>query len=463
MEKQPDIRELSARLKTLGVIMKISREMSDAADFTSAGAIAANSPEVLLHFCSASLVELSDGKARLVGQYGLFEPNPHSDLAVNILRFSRELSFIESGKLKVFKLSEESEELSGGARDALASFLADGHELLVLHLPHPGFVEHADFELFWLIEFPGTVPGYAVPTVNLLAGNVSNALYSHRCCRSLSAAHKIRKHISKRKISLIAFVVILLLMFIPVREQINAEFLLRAPEITGAYALFDGPVARTFKQDGEQVKKGDVIAEYDTSQLRFKLDSARNRLSEIQKEYDLENSASFSDRNRLGRVPLLAARLDSARVDVKEAMWYLSHSKIISPADGILALADGRAEMLKNRVLRTGDRIFDIYGGNGMFAEIRVNERESSILLDRIEASCYLYTQPETEIKTRIIDIRQYPERTEQNVWCYKVLAELDSKMPLRYGMRGVAKLRGKRIALGYMLFKNAVLYLRWL
>ena len=61
------------------------------------------------------------------------------------------------------------------------------------------------------------------------------------------------------------------------------------------------------------------------------------------------------------------------------------------------------------------------------------------------------------------LHIRQYPERTEQNVWCYKVLAELDSTMTLRYGMRGVAKLNGRRIALGYMLFKNGVLYLRWL
>ena len=44
-----------------------------------------------------------------------------------------------------------------------------------------------------------------------------------------------------------------------------------------------------------------------------------------------------------------------------------------------------------------------------------------------------------------------------------KVLAELESSLPLRYGMRGVAKLRGKPAALGYLLFKNAVLYLRWL
>jgi hypothetical protein len=43
------------------------------------------------------------------------------------------------------------------------------------------------------------------------------------------------------------------------------------------------------------------------------------------------------------------------------------------------------------------------------------------------------------------------------------VLAELRTGTALRYGMRGVAKLRGERVALGYLLFKNAVLYLRWL
>ena len=153
MEKQPDIRELAARLKTLGVIMKISREMSDAADFTSAAAIAANSPEVLLHFCSAALVEYADGKAQIVGQYGLFEPNPHSDHAVNLTRLGRELSFIESGKSKVFKTTEDNEELSDGAKDALAALLGGDHEMVVLHLAHPGYVENPEFELFWLIEF----------------------------------------------------------------------------------------------------------------------------------------------------------------------------------------------------------------------------------------------------------------------------------------------------------------------
>ena len=463
MEKQTDIRELAARLKALGVILKICREMNDAADFSAAAAIAANSPEVLLHFKSAALLEKENKKTVIVGQYGLYEPNVHSDCAVNYCRLAPAFAELESGKSMVIRAGDENEGFSADVRDALAAQMQGQGELLVIRLPQPGFVENTETVFYWLLEFPGAVPGYASTAVNLCAASFGAALYAHKYCRNTSTSARIRRHISRSRFFLAAAVVLLAVMFIPVREQINAEFVLRAPEITGAYALFDGPVANCFKQDGDRVESGDVIVEYDTSQLRFRLDSAINRLSEIQKEYDLENSASFSDRNRLGRVPLLAARLESARVDVKEARWYLDHSRIKAPASGILALADGRAELLKNRVLRTGDRIFDIYGGKGMIAEIRVNERDSSILLGKISTSLFLYTQPETEIAGAIIDIRQYPERTEQNTWCYKVLAELKTGTALRYGMRGVAKLRGSRVTLGYLLFKNAVLYFRWL
>ena len=463
MESKQNSRELAARLKALGVVLKIGRDMNGAQDFSAAASIAANSCEVLLHFRSAWIVECTGSKTAVAGQYGVFEPNAHSEPALRVCRICRDLPSAEPGKCRVLRASDENGDLSAASREALADLLENGGELAVVKLPCPGFITGSDTQFFWVIDFSDAMPGYATPAIGLLAAGIGSALFAHRFCRDTSAAGRIGRQISKRKLYLVIAAVIAAVMFIPVREQINAEFLLRAPEITGAYALFDGPVAECLKQDGERVKAGEVVARYDTSQLRFRLDSARNRLAEIEKEYELENSASFSDRSRLGRVPLLAAKLDSARVDVKEAMWYLSHSDIVSPAEGVLALADGRAELLKNRVLRTGDRIFDIYGGKGMVAEIRVNERESSILLDAIDVSCYLYTQPETAIGARVIDVRQYPERTEQNVWCYKVLAELDGKMPLRYGMRGVAKLKGRRITLGYMLFRNAVLYLRWL
>lgn len=459
-ETQQNIRELTNRLKAFGVIFKIGREMSEAQDFSSAAAIAVNSTEILLHFRRSAIVECSGSSFSLAAQYAQVVPNGHSELAGFQLDICRELD-LEPGKSCLLQLGENS--YSGRFNAALGELLQDDDGLIAIALPEPGFARGNGSRFIWLLEFSGTPANYVMPTVNLLAGGIGDALYAHKYCRNISAAKRLTRGVSRFRILLGVLAVVLVAMFIPVSEQVNAEFVLRAPEITGAYALFDGPIAECRKQDGERVKKGDVIAVYDTSQLRFRLDSARNRLAEAEKEYELENTASFSDRSRLGKVPLLAAKVDSAAVDVKEAKWYLAHSEIKAPADGILALADGRAELLRNRVVRTGDRLFDIYGGKGMSAEIRVDEKDSSILLGNITVRLFLYTQPEKAIRTRITDVRQYPEITEQNTWCYKVLADLQSDMPLRYGMRGIAKISGKKVSLGYFLFKNAVLYFRWL
>ena len=252
-------------------------------------------------------------------------------------------------------------------------------------------------------------------------------------------------------------------MFVPVNESVNAEFVVKAPETVSSYAWFDGPIAKCYKQDGDRVKAGQVIAEYDTSQVAFRLANAASQVREIEKEYDLESSAAFSDRTRLGKVQLIEARLNGAKVAVDEANWYLAHSKFIAPVDGVLALADGRAELLTNRAVRTGDKIFDIYTGDGNVAEILVNERDSSILQGKLDATLFLYTRPDQAIEAEVTSISNYPELTEQRVYCYKVRAAMNNADNLRFGMRGIAKLRGERVSLGYYLFRNLVIYLRWI
>ena len=68
-------------------------------------------------------------------------------------------------------------------------------------------------------------------------------------------------------------------MFVRVPENVTAEFTLKAPEITSAYAWFDGLIAKCLVQDGETVKRGDVVAEYDTEQLAYRLSGAPERAS----------------------------------------------------------------------------------------------------------------------------------------------------------------------------------------
>lgn len=442
------IQELNARIKTFAVMLKFGHDLFNAPGFDDAAVMAVNNTHILLNYKSASLAEVSGGKGRIIAQYAQPSTNPHSRLAV-----------LQSELCAKLELNGKPQEFSGEALPAELS----GSVYYALPLLPPASLSQQDFRFIWLLEYENEVPAYVRTSAGLLSTTIAEALYFHRLNRN--AGWRFERHFSIRKM---VWLLLLLLvcgsMFLKVPESTNAEFILKAPEISSAYAWFDGPIAKCRKQDGSIVKKGDVIAEYDTSALQYRLSAAQNAVKEIEAELELERRSSFTERERLGKLKLLETRLETARITVEEAQWYLAHSKLTAPADGILALADGRAEMLTGKAVRTGDRIFDIYGGSGMTAEIPVNERDSSILLKNPSATLFLYTAPEQAIPVRILEIAQYPELTEQRTYCYTVRAELPAQMThLRYGMRGIAKLTGERVSLGYHLFKNAVLYFRGL
>ncbi len=453
-----DNKELTARLKAFALMMRFGHDLFQANDFSDAAALAVNNSRVLLNFKSSSLIEVSGGRAEIVAQYAQVEPNRHSKLA--------ELQCLLCAKLPP---SAEPRVLTVASCKELSlppeipnELLAGGNACLVVPLQPPPSVPKHDFRLLWLIEFGGEeVPAYAQTSAKLLAPSIAEALFFRRFCTRVAVW---RRRGGRRLVWILLALLLAGTMFLRVPESTTAEFELRAPEITAVYAWFDGPVAACLVQDGAAVKKGDVIAEYDTAQLKFRLASAENAVREIQAELELESRTAFTDRERLGKLKLLEARLNAAKVAVDEARWYLAHSKLTAPAGGVLVLADGRAEQLSGKAVRTGDRLFEIYGGRGMIAEIPVNERDASILERVPAATLFLHTAPEQPIPARITEISRYPELTEQRTYCYRVRAELPPEAgSLRYGMRGIARLSGERVSLGYYLFKSVVLYFRGL
>lgn len=446
------------RVTALGLIIKLTDDVFKAPDFDTAASLTVNSSHSLLRFKSAVLVEVGGEKSQVIAQYGQTELYPHTEQAQLQKVLAQHLDFSEN---KTHLLTQDYlAEMEGKGADALAQLLDGNDPILAFKMEPPAFIGDPGFYFVWMLEYSGDIPEYAKNSSSVLARNFAQALFARRCCGKISKLRAAKW--SKWSIRAAIALVLLILMFIPVRERLNAEFVLKAPEITSAYAWFDGPIARALKQDGDPVKKGEVILRYDLNLLNFKLANARNQLAEAEKEYDLESRASFVDREKLGKVKLLEARLNTAAVAVREAQWYLNHSEIKAPADGLLILANGRAEQIENKAVRTGDKLFDIYGGKGIIAEIQVNERESSILAGKLKATLFPYTSPESGLHTEIISVRKIPELTEQRIYCYTVKARVLDGSGMRYGMRGIAKLEGEKIPMWYYLFRSLVVYMRW-
>ncbi|MPN59866.1 hypothetical protein SDC9_207588 [bioreactor metagenome] len=82
-----------------------------------------------------------------------------------------------------------------------------------------------------------------------------------------------------------------------------------------------------------------------------------------------------------------------------------------------------------------------------------------------VEITLYLHARPEKPIPARIVAVSPRPILTERKLYCYMIRVQPESGDPLelRDGMRGIAKISGETVSLGYYLFRNLILrYRQW-
>ncbi|MBO5822385.1 MAG: HlyD family efflux transporter periplasmic adaptor subunit [Lentisphaeria bacterium] len=436
------------RLKTFAVMLKFNHDIFNAGSFENAAVSAVNDTRMLLNFSSASIWQLDASRLELAAQFGQTAANIHSEKAIGQKNLLNTLTFGEEPLIL---------DAEHGLPEQLAS---DNTVYFCFKLPPPPPEKDSGTAFIWLLEYSGTVPSYVRSTAQILGSSIANALYFYKNNRT--RAWRAKKYLPRAFWWTLFAALLTGIMFLKVPETVNADFMLKPTDISASYAWFDGPIAKCFKQDGERVEKGDPIVQYDSQQLQYRVAMAKSALQEIEAELALEQQNSFTDREKLGKVKLLEAKRDTLQVSVRESEWYLKHSVITAPASGVLALADGRAELLTGKAVKTGDKLFEIYGGSGMLAEIAVKEDNSSVLQDKFKLDLFLHTAPENAISADVKEVSRYPELNADKTYCYKVRANLPpNQTDLRYGMRGIAKLSGKKVFLWFYLFKNMILYFR--
>lgn len=465
------MQEMAARLKAFGVIMRLGHDLFNAQDFQTAAVMAVNNARPVVGFASSTLLWVQDKKVEIISQYAQTTVNANSRQAV----LQREL-LEYTGKLDdVLEISAANAHEFGDGK-AAKELCPDEVTLLLVPLKAPPFLQEPAFQLVWLLEFPGKIPPYAQTAAKLLASSYAEALYCQRIGNSRIKAFRRRRFISLKLLFWILVIAgLVYTMFQKVPERVNAEFELIAPSVTTVYAPFDGQLEKCEKPDGspwkngDPVKKGDVIAVYDKASLQFRLDAARQAVKEIDAEIRLKD-VDRQRRENNSEIQLLKEKKKSIEVAVAEAEWYLERVELRAPRDGYLQLADPRAENLVGKAVRTGDKVFDVFsekrpdGTSGMDVKVPVNEQESSILLKKTETiTLYLHTAPDEPIEAVVREISPTPELTEQRTYCYNLFAELppEKVTSLRYGMRGIAKIEGDDVTVGYFLFKSVILYFR--
>lgn len=461
---QQENQELKARLHAFAAIFRLGRDAFAAGDLTAAGVHIVNNSKTLLAYERSVLVDMR-GKPRILAEFAQVEVNQHTAYAQAVLRLCGEMTIPEN-PFEVNAGTPPPGKLSSRGEAAWHELTEGQRKLLVVPLKAGAVPLSAKEPFLWLLEYPENIPQHVIPTLSLLSADFGGALWMNSPQKGWGSAwlRRLRKITVMRVFLLLVLIFLISLFTVNVEHTVSAEFVIRPKAVFSSYAWFDCVVKKCAVQDGDTVKKGDVILNYDTDRMSFQLAAAQAAFKESDAEYEQESKAAFTDRERLGRLKILARKREQAQIAITEAQWYLAHSTVRAETSGVVTLPEGSADKLAGRALRQGEKQFDILSGSGMVAEIMVNEKDASVLDGTPQVVLFLHTRPELPIQAKIISERFYPELTEQNIYSYTLKAEMIGKLPdLRYGMRGVARVTGRKVKLGYYLFRSLVLWYRGL
>lgn len=171
-----------------------------------------------------------------------------------------------------------------------------------------------------------------------------------------------------------------LLIHLPYRVDADASLRPRARQTVSV--PFDGIVAEVGKhvEPGEQVTKGDLLVQLDTTELVLAIAQADSELFEANTQANASLLAGklAEARQYEWRAASVQARLDGLRVR-------LERSRIEAPLTGTIIAGD-----IKERIgaaVKLGDPIFEIAPMDDMIVIARVSDTDIKLLTDKIESS----------------------------------------------------------------------------
>ncbi len=461
--KSPETTDAKKRLSVVSGILRLGHEAFDKKGLDAVATHVVNNSRLIVSYERCCIVDMRSGKPRILSITGQSEVKGNSEYCLNIRRLLRPFPTL----VAPLELSEELLNERKAHEDTLAAFRyfqqsVVGKRIYLFPFPRPG-PESPDRELFiWVLEYSEQMNKGEQNVLALLSRHYGEALWYN--VRPTNAFHKYvlaRGRITPLKVLGflgIMFFVSLFLVHFP--QSVVADFELIPTRKSVHCAPFNGIIREAKFENGEEVEQGDSIIEYDTEELLFELSKARNLSERISAELDLVRQASFSKPEELGNVKLIELKEKINKVSIEKLTWYLSKSRIRAAQKGILVIDD--KENLGGKAVSAGDKLFEVVSPDNLSARVMLHETNAAVLRDMRSVTLYLHSRPEMPFHGEIVSVSPRPILTDKRRFCYIIELELTENNPAFVcGMRGVARVKGRRISFGYYLFRNLILWWR--
>jgi RND family efflux transporter MFP subunit len=216
---------------------------------------------------------------------------------------------------------------------------------------------------------------------------------------------------------------------------------------------FEGVVGKVFVQEGELVKRGQVLAEMDAWNYRSALAEAEAKYQTALLQVNRSLAANDGSEAGIQRV-----QADYWKAEVDRSRELVDRAKLRSPIDGVVATP--HVESFAGRRLQFGDRFAEVVDASDAVVDVGIDEMEASLLRNGSKAAVKLNSYPMRTFRGAVVVVSpEGQQRGESRVFFARVLVP-NQDGTIRTGMEGRGKVSAGWHAAGYVFFRLPVVWL---
>ena len=246
---------------------------------------------------------------------------------------------------------------------------------------------------------------------------------------------------------------LLVVALFPVRLTVLApgELVPQRPEVVRA--PLDGVVDVFHVQPNDRVTQGQPLFGFDEAIIRSKLDVARQSLATAEAEYRQSLQQALNDPKSKAMLAVLAGKIEEKRADLAYVEEQLGRAQVLASRDGV-ALFDDPSEWI-GRPVTIGERIMRIAAPEDIEVEAWVAMADAIPLAADAEVALYLHASPLSPVKARLRYLSHEAVERPDGSYAYRLRAKLLGQTAHRVGLKGTARIDGRRVPLIYWVLRR--------
>ena len=238
--------------------------------------------------------------------------------------------------------------------------------------------------------------------------------------------------------------------------NVEAASQLVTDQVAVISAPFDGVIFKVNARKGVSVKKGEVLAEFDTQDLFLREAEILAEVTRFTRE-----SQKARVQGQLADMSISDAKREQAQAQLERIRYFLTRASIRAPIDGVLV--EGDHEELQGAPISKGEIFFKVAQIADIYLELKVSEVDIDFIQEGSSGSVALLSNPSEKyafVVERIIPIAQV-DQTLGNFFMVKARFNTSPREWWRPGMSGLGSIQAGERSIYWILTRKIFNYFR--